>query len=180
MTELLVDVLLPGAAIVISACIAIGLAILERRAARHARLEERRDRVLEDLMESLSFFVSANPLAEEMAPPTRRLRSRVMLLQTLPGETTRLVGQWLALEIEVGLPLFSKAMQSVGSSEHVSIDEMLAALKPAHRAFHECLVRLTVWMRGEVEDEAILDRTELLVRGGVRPYVEEGDELTTG
>lgn len=168
MTDLLAGVLIPSAAILISTGVAIGLAVLERRAARRARELERQDRVCEDVLESLSFFVSANPFAEMMAPETRRLRSRLMLLQTLPGERIRRVGLWLALEVEVALPWFSAAMTKLGPNS--TIDETLAALAPAHKQFHDNLVRLTVWMRGEVKDEAIEERIATLVTGGAKPF----------
>jgi hypothetical protein len=168
MTDLLAGVFIPCAAILISTGLAIALAVLERRAARRARDLERQDRVCEDVLESLSFFVSANPFGEEMAPDTRKLRSRVMLLQTLPGVQIRRVGLWIALEVEVALPRFSDAMVNAGPNPDV--EQTLAVLAPAHRAFHETVVRLTVWMRGEVKDEAVEERIELLVNGGAKPF----------
>lgn len=168
MTDLFTGVFIPSAAILISTSLAVALSILERRASRRARDLERQDRVCEDVLESLSFFVSANPFAEEMASESRKLRSRVMLMQTLPGKRIRRVGLWIALEVEVGLPRFSHAMMSAGTNP--GVEQTLEALAPAHRAFHESLVRLTVWMRGEVKDEAVEERIDLLVNGGAKPF----------
>ena len=169
MTDLLTTIVLPSAAILIPTVLAITLAVLERRAARRARAQERTDRVSEDVLESLAFFVSANPIAEEMAPEMRRLRSRVALLQTLPGARIRRVGLWLALEVEIGLPLYSAAMVIYRQIENPSIDDHLEVFRLPQKWFHDCMVRLTVWMRGEVKDEAIEERIDQLSKGAISP-----------
>jgi hypothetical protein len=94
---------LPVAAILVPSLIAISLARTERKAAAMARLEERRDVLLEGVIESLGPFITVDPLREFWTDELRKLRARVTILQTMPDSDLRLVGRWLAAEIPIGL-----------------------------------------------------------------------------
>ena len=160
MTDPLVDVLLPSLAILVSASIAVALAVLERRAARRARDQERVDRICEDILEGLSFFVSANPLAEEMSSELRRLRSRIALLQTLASTGHRLVGLWLAREVETALPRYSEGMLALQAYVDPQPSDILRAFAPAHTRFHDSMMRLSSWMRGDIADDVLSSRIQ--------------------
>lgn len=149
------DAVIPGLAIVISAGIAVLLFVAERRSSEKARQRERQDRLLEDIIASLAFFVSVNPLAESWADEFRRLRSRVTILQTLPSPRTRLLAEWLVLEGERGMGMMLEAQEAFPRAGAVSVDTILGIMRPSHDWANSCIQSIAQWMRGDVDSDRV-------------------------
>lgn len=162
--EVLIDVAIPVAAILVPTWIAVRLARSERKHAAAARAEdqrgaeamresERRDRVLEDLIAAYGFFISAHPTWDAWKPAMQLLRARVVLLQTLP--TGRTLGEWLATRFQhVGAPAMSHAMSNPYADTPES-DEYLQWGRPLSDWAQEEINTVAGWLRGELTDEKI-------------------------
>jgi len=164
--DLVSDALIPASAIVVSVLIAVLLFMAERRSSEAARQLERQDKLLEEIIASLAFFVSVNPISESWRSEWRRLRAQITILQTLPMKRTRLLGDWMVLEGQLGMQLTTTAIvtlnQYPSAPEDIPPDVIISTMQPSHDWAAYCINSIASWMRGDVKDEAIRDRiTEL-------------------
>jgi len=154
--DLVSGAIIPGLAIILSTAIAVLLFVAERRSSRNSRQQERQDKLLEEILSTLAFFVSVNPLAESWAAEWRKLRSQVTLLQTLPSPRARLLGEWLALAIERKSSLLAEAMFALDAFPgEVDPAFLLNTMRPAHDWAAYCINSIASWMRGDVDDDRI-------------------------
>ncbi|WP_449283220.1 hypothetical protein [Leucobacter sp.] len=162
------DVLVPSAAVLVSAGVAIGLARAERKAAaidrkterEHAEKARQRRKVedaLEPLLGTLAWFVTADPAREDWATTTRALRGQVYLVQALPDLQSRGLGEWLALEIERGLHTANDCFDQIEPNAAWSASSEQAAMLRAEvmvpfRLWVKCTMDLLViWLRGDAD-----------------------------
>lgn len=174
---------IPSLAIVISTSIAVWLAMSERkhaakaratelsaasearrderRAARDDREMERRDRHLEELLEVFGFFISAHPTTESWSPTMRKLRAKLVILQTI--SSTRPLAEWLVSEGPRG----QQAMQLAMANPYLEVPEDPEYLKwqgPMANWAQEMINGIASWMRGDVSDAELLETTKKRAR----------------
>ena len=79
--QIIADIALPAAAIIISTLVAVSIAKSERRGAAAARAEERRDIAFGQTLSALATLNTLNLRAESVAEPLRDLRVGLILLE---------------------------------------------------------------------------------------------------
>jgi hypothetical protein len=153
--SVLSQAVIPATAILVSVGLAVLLFFLERRSAERARQQERQDKLLEELIATLAFFVSVNPLVETWATEFRKLRAQAVILQALPSASARLLGDWLASEGRRGMRLLSSSMETLQSASQVTEDQLLSVMQPAHSWADDCINTIALWMRGDISDDQV-------------------------
>lgn len=157
--------IVPVAAILVSSSVAIWLARAERKSAELVRTAERqlliKDRqqaktedVLERVLGTLAWFISADPGNEDWRLQIRSLRGQVYIVQSLPDDESRAFGAWLASEVERGVSRASQSLDEFGGAqEHLSGDALstaVATVMDPFRLWVKCTMDLIViWLRGD-------------------------------
>ncbi|MBD8102489.1 hypothetical protein [Plantibacter sp. CFBP 8775] len=124
----------------------------ERRTAREDRESERRDRHLEELLEIYGFFVAANPQTESWLPIMRRLRAKLVILQTIPSALA--LADWLVAESKRGTDAMAYAMEN----PYLDTPEDPEYMKwqgPMAQWAQDMMNSIASWMRGTVTDADI-------------------------
>ena len=162
MWDLVSDAVIPASAIVISTLLAVLLFRAERSSSRRAVQQDRQDRLLEEMIATLAFFVSVNPLAESWSAEFRRLRAQVTILQTLPSPSARLLGEWMVLEAARGKADMVKAMVELQFADEATDHLAAQLIKPAHDWAAYCINSIASWMRGDIGDIRVQERIDEL------------------
>lgn len=155
--------ILPALAIVISALIAVGLARRERRDALADRKKERRLEAGAGVIIAIAPLASFTDLTEPVQRYLWEFRARTAVYRAWIEKDDR-SGDWLALRHREGMRLWSRAVLAVdalGGPSKIGVDDLLAALEPAHQWGAASTEMFTGWLSGHVE-------TEVLLRDGAR------------
>ena len=175
--QLASGILLPSAAIIISALIAVSIARWERKSAELARVIEREDRVIEQLLTTLLYFQNGPFGTFDWDRESARLTAtaRMMLTGSTPSEFKE-VGQWLTQEVLLFHRLVIKAMK-----RGRWLPLYWRTIRPLRRyisndarewaAYVESIIG--EWTVGRVPPNYLHHRYHELVAGKVKP----GDEL---
>lgn len=178
--EVVTDAGIPSLALLVSAGIAVWLARSENKRAQKARSEEqdaaararenerlatrddrnaeRRDRHLEELLEIYGFFIAANPATESWLPVMRRLRAKLVILQTIPS--ARVLADWL---VEEG-PRGTRAMERAMENPYLATPEDPNYMQwhgPMAQWAQDMINSIASWMQGTVTDAEIRETLRL-------------------
>lgn len=138
----------------------------ERRAAREDRESERRDRHLEELLEIYGFFIAANPQAESWLPIMRRLRAKLVILQTIPSALA--LADWLVAEGPRGTDAMAYALENP-YLETPESPEYMNWHGPMAQWAQDMMNSIASWMRGTVTDADIRETLRQRQESSVTP-----------
>lgn len=174
------DVVVPVSAVLVSAGVAVWLANRERKAAAAARVEERklivRERRLakteewfEQILGTLSWFISANPYRDDWAPQMRLLRGQAVVAQAVSERDLQEFGEWFAAEIERGLGEASRCFVQFGEARpRLSAEGVELAVEQIMGPFRfwvkHTMDLVVIWLRGGTSVDEIRRMSDEVAR----------------
>ncbi|MBP2422190.1 hypothetical protein [Microbacterium imperiale] len=164
--QIVADVALPSAAIIISTVVAVWLARSERKAAAAARADERTDAAFVRTLVALSTLNTINLRAESASEPFRELRVGLTLLAAVtPERTDDLLGQWFEAERRAGLAQATESMRLLATvpdplRTDTDVEAMVAAGAPVNTWARDFANNLRLWRRKGTTDAEL---TSLIV-----------------
>ncbi|MFS0715462.1 hypothetical protein ABC195_16590 [Microbacterium sp. 2P01SA-2] len=150
--QIVADVALPSAAIIISTVVAVGLARSERRAAAAARAEDRVSEAFARALAALATLNTINLRAESLAEPMRELRvALTLLVAAAPNEDEQLV-QWFDAEIVAGGAETVRSMRLLALAPtdpqtDADVNQIVAAGGPLNTWARDFANNLRLWKR---------------------------------
>ncbi|MGR0320418.1 hypothetical protein [Agromyces sp. ZXT2-3] len=168
--DVIKDVLLPALGILIPTSIAIYLARNERVAAERSHAIERRLAAGSEILRVLSRMVTMNGVAEPMRDTLRDLRGSVAVFRASSGKEV-LAGDWLALQYQQGVWLWSVAMHTIdesGGPGALGDDELDSIMSPPRTWAQTTLETFSGWLSGNLGDQVLVKQgADIVARLGV-------------
>lgn len=166
--DVLADILIPVASILVPTAIAIWLARAERKRGDESRYFERRRQAAEPVVLALAHFVSLDPLAESMQSELRDLRGRIAVYRSSLRASDLLSGDWLALRHADGMRKWATAVDLVQESGGNPDAELVSqAIEPGHVWANETIELFSSWLAGVATDMDLQqDGARMLERQG--------------
>ncbi|WHE37824.1 hypothetical protein [Microbacterium sp. BDGP8] len=156
--QIVADVALPSAAIIISTVVAVGLARSERKAAAAARADERIDAAFVRTLVALATLNTINLRAELASGPFRELRVGLTLLASVtPERTDDLLGEWFEAERVAGNGEAQESMRRLylvpdPPRSEADVNAMVEAGAPLNTWARDFANNLRVWRRKGLTD----------------------------
>ncbi|QNE44322.1 hypothetical protein F1C15_11325 [Frigoribacterium sp. NBH87] len=151
--DVLADIGIPVASILVPTAIAIWLARAERKRGDESRYLERRRQAAEPVVLALAHFVSLDPLSEPMQPELRDLRGRIAVYRSSLRKSDLLSGDWLALRHVDGMRKWATAVDLIQESGGNPDAELIFnAVEPGHVWANETIELFSSWLAGVITD----------------------------
>lgn len=164
--QIIADIALPAAAIIISTLVAVSIAKSERRGAAAARAEERRDIAFGQTLSALATLNTLNLRAESVAEPLRDLRVGLILLEAAsPKHDNDLLSEWFEAERVAALAQSKESMRRLSQapespSSDADVEMIVAAGAPLNTWARNFANNLRFWRQNGATDAELMELIE--------------------